>query len=79
MHDMTTITNARDFVRNFSRLKRTAANGGEVIVHDRDGRLFSFRAKDTGPSLGTQLADLRGALKSGVPVKSLQGFGRNRA
>lgn len=78
MHDMTTITNTRDFVRNFSRLKRTAANGGEVIVHDREGRTFSFRAKDAGPSLGTQLADLRGALKSGIPVKSLKGFGRNR-
>jgi len=79
MHDMTTTTTAREFVRNFSRLKRTAANGGEVIVRDREGRSYLFRAKDSGPSLGMQLADLRGKLKTGVAVKSLKGFGRKRA
>jgi hypothetical protein len=75
---MTTTTTAREFVRNFSRIKRTAANGGEVIVRDREGRTYIFRAKDPGPSLGAQLSDLRGKLKTGVAVKSLKGFGRNR-
>lgn len=78
MNDMTTTTTAREFVRNFSRLKRAAANGSEVIVRDREGRSFLFRAKDSGPSLGAQLSDLRGRLKTGVAVKSLKGFGRNR-
>lgn len=78
MHDMTTTTTAREFVRNFPRLKRAAANGGEVIVRDREGRSFVFRASATGPSLGDQLADLRGKLKTGVAIKSLKGFGRSR-
>jgi len=78
MHDMTTTTTAREFVRNFPRLKRAANNGGEVIIRDREGRSYVFRAKDSGPSLGKQLADLRGKLKTGVAVKSLMGFGRNR-
>ena len=79
MYDMTTTTTAREFVRNFSRLKRAAANGGEVIVRDGTGRAFVFRAQEAGPSLASQLADLRGQLRTGVPVKSLKGFGRNRA
>ncbi|MBS0631315.1 MAG: hypothetical protein JSS11_05335 [Verrucomicrobia bacterium] len=76
---MATVTTAREFVRNFSRLKRTAANGGEVLVHDREGRTFVFQAKAAGPSLGSQLADLRGKHPTGVRVKNLKGFGRNRA
>lgn len=78
MFDMETTTTAREFVRNFSRLKRTAANGGEVIVRDREGRAFVFRAKEAGPSLGSQLADLCGKHNTGVRVKSLAGYGRNR-
>ena len=78
MHNMATTTTVRDFVRNFSRLKRTAANGGEVLVQDRDGRMFVFRAREEGPSLGSQLTDLCGKHDTGVRVKSLKGFGRNR-
>ena len=78
MHDMSTTTTVREFVRNFSRLKRTAANGGEVLVHDREGRMYVFRAQESGPSLGSQLADLCGKHNSGVRVKSLAGYGRNR-
>lgn len=68
----------REFIRHFARLKRAAANGEDVVVRDRSGQAFVFRAKGAGPSLGEQLSDLRGALRTGVPVKSLQGFGRNR-
>ena len=75
---MTTTTTAREFVRNFARLKRAANNGREVIIRDREGRSYIFRAAESGPSLGTQLADLRGKLKTGVAVKTLKGFGRNR-
>jgi len=75
---MTTTTTSRDFIRNFARLKKTAANGHEVIVHDRCGRSFVFRAQDSGPSLVEQLADLRGALRTGSRCKNLRGFGRNR-
>lgn len=78
MCDMTTTITTRDFVRDFARLKRTAANGGEVVVRDRDGRTFVFRAQGAGPSLGEQLTDLRGTLNTGVRTKNLQGFGRNR-
>jgi len=78
MYDMATITSAREFVRNFSRLKRTAANGGEVHVHDREGRTYVFHVKDTGPSLGSQLSDLCGKHNTGVRVKSLAGYGHNR-
>ena len=80
MRDMTTATTAREFVRNFARLRKVAANGGEVIVRDRRGQSFVFRATgETGPTLNEQLKDLRGALASGVRVKNLQGFGRNRS
>lgn len=79
MHDMTTTTTVREFVRNFSRLKKAAANGGEIIVNDREGRVYVFQAREAGPSLGRQLADLRGALHTGVAEKSLAGFGRNRS
>jgi len=79
MYDMATTLTTREFVRNFSRLKRTAANGGEVLVHDREGRTYVFSARDAGPSLGSQLSDLCGKLHTGVAVKSLKGFGRNRA
>jgi hypothetical protein len=78
MHDMPTTTTVREFVRNFSRLKRTVANGGEVLVHDREGRTYVFRAQETGPSMGAQLSHLCGKLNTGVRVKSLKGFGRNR-
>lgn len=78
MYDMATTT-AREFIRKFARQKKAAANGHEIIVKDRQGRLFVFRALGAGASLGEQLADLRGALPTGRPVKSLEGFGRNRA
>jgi hypothetical protein len=71
-------TTTREFIRQFPRLKRAAANGEEVIVRDGRGRMYVFRAKDAGPSIGEQLADLRGALNTGTRVKSLEGFGRNR-
>lgn len=78
MADMATIITVRDFVRNFARLRRTAANGGEVLIRDRDGRTYVFRAEDQGASLGDQLEDLRGRFRTGVKRKSLEGFGRNR-
>ncbi|HEY4299488.1 MAG TPA: hypothetical protein VGM73_01360 [Candidatus Didemnitutus sp.] len=68
----------RDFVRQFARLKRSAANGEEIVVRDRRGAAFVFRTREAGPSLGDQLADLRGRLRTGVGRKSLRGFGRNR-
>ena len=79
MCDMTTATTAREFVRNFARLRKVAANGGEVIVRDRRGQVFVFRAtSEAGPTLADQLRDLRGAVATGVRVKTLKGFGRNR-
>ena len=76
---MTTTTTAREFVRYFARLRKVAANGGEVIVRDRRGQAFVFRATGkTGPTLGEQTHDLRGAVATGVRVKRLTGFGRNR-
>lgn len=78
LSDMATTTTTREFLRNFSRIKKAVANGDEVLVRDRQGQTFVFRAKGAGPSLGEQLADLRGALRSGRPVKTLDGFGRNR-
>jgi hypothetical protein len=71
-------TTTREFIRHFARLKKAAANGHEVIVRDRQGRSFVFRATGEGPSLADQLADLRGAFCTGTKVKDLQGFGRNR-
>lgn len=68
----------REFIRNFARLKRAAANGDDVVVRDRQGRAFIFRAQGAGASLGEQLVDLRGSINTGVRVKSLKGFGRNR-
>ena len=79
MCDMETTITAREFIRHFARLKKAAANGEDVIVHDRSGQLFVFHAKGAGPSLGAQLSDLRGALQTGMRAKSLKGFGRNRA
>jgi len=79
MYDMPTTTTTREFIRHFPRLKKAAANGEEVIVRDRSGRAYIFRAKDVGPSLGEQLSDLCGALSTGIRAKSLKGFGRNRA
>lgn len=70
-------TNSRDFIRNFAHHKRVAANGAEIVVRDRGGRVFVFQAKDGGPSLGRQLADLRGSFRTGRRVKNLSGFGRN--
>jgi hypothetical protein len=75
---METITTSREFIRNFARLKKVAANGTEIIVRDRKGKSFVFHAKGAGPSLASQLADLQGALHTGTPVKNLRGFGRNR-
>jgi hypothetical protein len=79
MFDMATTTTTREFIRHFARLKKAAANGDEVMVRDRQGQMFVFRAKGTGPSLGEQLSDLRGALRTGKSIKSLHGFGQNRA
>jgi hypothetical protein len=78
MYDMDTTTTTREFVRNFSRLKKAAANGEEVVVRDRQGRTYSFQAQSSGPSLGGQLSDLCGKHLTGIRVKSLAGFGRNR-
>jgi hypothetical protein len=78
MCEMVPIT-TREFVRHFARLKRAAANGEELVVRDRKGQAFVFRAKGAGPTLGEQLSDLRGSLRTGVRVKSLKGFGRKRA
>ena len=78
MYDMATITTTREFIRHFSRLKKAAANGAEVVVRDRQGRTYSFQARSSGPSLGEQLSDLCGKHPTGVRVKSLAGFGRNR-
>jgi hypothetical protein len=76
---MTTSTTAREFVRNFARLRKVAANGGEVIVRDRRGQAFVFRATGRAQSsLADQLSDLRGAVATSVKVKNLAGFGRNR-
>jgi hypothetical protein len=79
MCDMATIVTTRDFVRRFSSYKKTVANGNELVVKDRTGRRFVFRSEGPGPSLGNQLHDLCGSLHTGVPVKDLSGFGRNRA
>ena len=79
MFDMATTTTTREFIRHFARIKKAAANGDEVVVRDRQGQMFVFRAKQAGASLGEQLSDLRGALATGRAVKTLQGFGRNRA
>ncbi|MBL9190016.1 MAG: hypothetical protein JNK23_21230 [Opitutaceae bacterium] len=76
---MATTTTTREFIRDFARIKKAASNGHEVIVRDRQGQAFVFRAKNAGPSLGEQLADLRGAIRTGTRVKSLHGFGRSRA
>ena len=78
MYDMATAITTREFIRHFARLKRAAANGEEVIVRDRRGRSFVFQAKGDGPSLAEQLRDLCGSLHTGVRVKTLKGFGRNR-
>lgn len=78
MHDMPTVVTSRDFVRRFSTHKKAVANGNELVVKDREGRRFIFRPEGPGPSLGSQLKDLCGSLHTGVPVKDLSGFGRNR-
>ncbi len=78
MCDMPTTLTSRDFIRNFARLKKAAANGEEIVIRDRQGKSFVFQAKGGGPSLAEQLHDLCGALNTGTPVKSLRGFGRNR-
>jgi len=75
---MATLTTTREFIRNFARIKKAAANGEEVIVRDRQGQTFTFRANVAGPSRGEQLSDLRGSICSGKRVKTLEGFGRNR-
>lgn len=75
---MGTSTTTREFIRNFSRLKKVAASGSEILVRDRKGTTFVFRAQAEAPTLDEQLSDLRGAFQTGNPVKSLKGFGRNR-
>ncbi len=76
---MTTVTTTREFVRNFARLQKAADKGGEIIVKDRTGRSYVFRGQNKEPTLGEQLADIRGSLRTGVRVKSLKGYGRNRS
>ena len=76
---MATMTTTREFIRDFCRIMKAAANGHTVIVRDRQGQAFVFRATGAGPSFGEQLPVLRGALRTGSRVKRLQGFGRNRA
>ncbi|GEM_PF-973073 len=78
MHDMAKMVTSRDFVRKFSSYKKLVANGNELVVGDRNGRRFIFRSEGTGPALGSQLNDLCGSLHTGVRVKDLSGFGRNR-
>jgi len=78
MYNMATTTTTREFIRHFSRLKKAAANGEEVVVRDRKGQTYSFQAKGSGPSLGEQLSDLCGRHSTGIRVKTLAGFGRNR-
>ncbi len=75
---MATIVTSREFVRKFSSFKKAAANGNELVVKDRGGRRYVFRSEGPGPSLGSQLSDLCGTLSTGVAVKNLSGFGRNR-
>jgi hypothetical protein len=72
-------TTSREFIRNFAHHKRVAANGTDIVVQDRGGRVFVFQARLKGPALGQQLTDLRGSSASGRAVKSLRGFGRRRA
>jgi len=76
LSDMTTVTNSRDFVRSFARLKKAAANGTLIQVRDRSGATFLFSLESNPPSLGSQLQDLCGALNTGVRVKSMTGFSR---
>lgn len=78
LYAMATTITTREFIRHFARMKKAAANGEEVIVRDRQDQTFVFRANGAGPSLGNQLADLRGSLHTGRRVKTLDGFGRNR-
>jgi hypothetical protein len=75
---METTVTSREFLRDFARLKRAAANGTEITVRDRKGGSFVFRSKEAVPSLAVQLADLQGAISTGRPVKSPQGFGLHR-
>ena len=79
MCDMPTEVTSRDFVRKFSSYKKTVSNGNELVVKDRTGRRFVFRSEGPGPTLGSQLDDICGSFRTGVPVKNLSGFGRNRA
>ena len=79
MCDMPTIVTSREFVRKFSSYKKAVANGNELVVKDRTGRRFLFRSEGPGSSLGSQLKDICGSFRTGVRVKSLSGFGRNRA
>lgn len=79
MYDMPTIVTSRDFVRKFSSYKKAVANGNELVVKDRTGRRFVFRSEGPGSSLGSQLNDICGSFRTGIPVKNLSGFGRNRA
>lgn len=74
----TSTTSTREFIRNFSRLKKAAANGAEVLVQDRKGTTFVFRAKAEGQTLDEQLSDLRGKFRTGKAVKTVQGFGSYR-
>ena len=46
---MAKTTTTREFLRDFARLKKVAANGHEVVVRDRQGQVFVFRANRAGP------------------------------
>jgi hypothetical protein len=75
---MPKIVTSRDFVRKFSSYKKAVANGNELIVKDRTGRRFLFRSEGPASTLGKQLNDICGSFQTGVAVKNLSGFGRNR-
>jgi hypothetical protein len=72
-------TTLREFQRDFARMRRMAAAGQTVTVRAGDGQEFVFKATGKQPTLGEQFAHLRGSLRTGVRVKSLKGFGRNRS
>lgn len=72
-----TSTTSREFVRNFARFKKAAANGTSVRVQDRSGAIFVFALESKPPSLGSQLGDLCGALNTGIRAKVMTGFGRS--
>ncbi|MGH7956050.1 MAG: hypothetical protein ACREH8_03445 [Opitutaceae bacterium] len=78
-------TTVREFQRQFSRMRKTAASGKEIQIRDqKTGELFSFKAaqpekKKTFRELAGHLA---GSVKSGVGdlstnKKHMERFGRS--